>query len=73
MDLRVLWSIAAALLELSGVYLIGNKNRLGFVTAMAGGVIWSYVALARLPAPGLLFVVVPAFFINIRNLIKWSK
>lgn len=66
-------SWVASALELWACVAIGNKNKWGFVLMMLGGLMWMSVAIFHLPATGLLLVVVPAFFINIRNFLKWKK
>jgi len=62
----------AGLLELVGLVIIGNKSRLGFLVNMLGNLLWTFVAI-RTHLYGLLLVVIPAFFINLRNFIKWRK
>jgi len=61
----------AGAIELTGNWVIGNKNRWGFVINMVCCVLWVYVALISSEARGLLLVVIPAFFVNFRNFIKW--
>jgi hypothetical protein len=62
--------IFAGIFELIGNYLIGNKNRFGFLINIVSCCIWIYVAII-FHIYGLLIVVVPAIIINIRNFIKW--
>ena len=62
----------AGALELIASYLIGNKNKLGFILNFMGCATWIYIAICH-SIYGLLLVVVPAMFINVRNYIKWSK
>jgi nicotinamide riboside transporter PnuC len=66
-------SWVASALELWGVWAIGSKNKWGFILNMLGSLLWVAVAVFGLPATGLLLVVVPAVFINIRNFLKWKK
>lgn len=61
----------AAVFELSGAYIIGNKNKLGFILNIIGCSVWIYVSIST-KVYGLLLVVVPAIVINIRNYIKWK-
>lgn len=63
--------IIAGFIELIAAWLVGNKNRLGFVLFILSGIIWSEVAI-RTHIYGLLIVCVPMIFINIRNYIKWG-
>lgn len=58
--------------ELIGSWLVGSKRRLGFLINMACCLTWMVVAVNR-EVYGLLLVVVPVFFINIRNYHRWRK
>jgi hypothetical protein len=62
----------AGIFELCGSWLVGSKNRWGFVANFIGCCLWVWVAFDyRLY--GLLLIVIPALGFNIRNFIKWSK
>lgn len=64
----------AGAFELVSIYMIGNRNRYGFITGIACNVLWIIVAITNLEiAGGLLVVVVPALGLNVRNFIKWGK
>ncbi len=63
----------AAAFELMGAWLVGNKNKYGFVLIFLGCIVWVMVALTRPGVLGLLLVVFPALWINIRNYIKWAE
>lgn len=63
----------AAILELSGGWVVGNKNRWGFMLNLACGIMWVTYVIVSKSTYGLLLVVVPAMGINIRNFIKWGK
>lgn len=62
----------AGLFELLGLYVVGNKNKFGFLFNICGNVLWIYVAF-EYQVYGLLLVVIPALFINFRNYLKWSR
>ena len=62
----------AGLFELFGLYVLGNKKDFGFILNVCGNIIWIIVAF-KMKIYGLLLVVIPAIFINIRNYKKWSK
>ena len=62
----------AGILELSGDWTIGNKKKFGFILKFLCNLAWIYVALTT-KVYGLLIVVVPAVFVNIRNYTKWAK
>ena len=63
----------AGLLELTGLWIVGNKNRVGFIINILCGFTWITYVVVNKTTYGLLIVVVPALFINSRNFIKWSK
>jgi len=65
-------SCFAALFELCGIWLVGNKRRMGFVLNGVACLLWITTALLT-EVTGLLIVAVPALVINIRNFRKWSK
>lgn len=71
--LSFIWSWIASAMELLGVWKVGSKKKIGFILNMIGNLIWIAVAIFNLPAQGLLLVVIPAFFINLRNYIKWYR
>jgi hypothetical protein len=58
--------------ELSGLWLIGSKRRLGFLLNIAGCSLWVAVSL-RSEIYGLLLVVLPAIVVNARNYLAWRK
>lgn len=58
--------------ELLGSWLVGSKRKVGFLINMCCCLTWVFVAINR-EVYGLLLVVVPAFFINIRNYRRWRK
>ncbi len=67
-----IWSWLASAAELTGLWMIGNKKKFGFLISIIGNAIWIAVVLLGLPATGLLLVVVPALIINVRNFFKWK-
>ena len=62
----------AGAFELSGSYTVGNKKKIGFIFNLIGCLMWIIVAFTS-GVYGLLLVVVPASFVNIRNFIKWGN
>jgi len=62
----------AGILELIGLWKVGNKNRKGFLFNIACGLCWVSYVLTSGTTYGLLVIVIPALFINIRNFIKWK-
>lgn len=66
-------SYIAGVLELIGIYILGNKNRYGFLLNIIGNVLWVTVGIMNPGARGLLIVCIPLFFINIINFRKWGN
>lgn len=63
----------AAVFELAGGWIVGNKNRIGFLLLFGCCVAWVlHVTLVR-GSYGLLMVVIPSMLINVRNFIKWRR
>lgn len=62
----------AGVCELIGLWKIGSRLRSGFIWCIICNILWILYCLLSKSTYGLLLVVIPAFFINIRNLIKWS-
>ncbi len=71
MNTNILSYVLSALSLLS-LWLVGNKNKLGFVVGLINQVLWVVYAVS-LKQWGLLGGVVAYTFINIRNLVKWNK
>jgi len=62
----------AAILTLAGVYIIGCKNRWGFIICIFSGIVWCVVAIeAKLY--GIILGYAPLIVINVINFIKWGK
>jgi len=62
----------AAGLALCGVYLVGNRNKLGFLLLMACSIAWAWVAIES-KIYGLLVETTCLFFLNMRGYFKWGK
>jgi hypothetical protein len=60
-------------LELFGSWVTGNKKKWGFLISMMGNIGWVVYVIVTHSTYGLLVVVLPAIFINIRNFVKWHK
>jgi hypothetical protein len=63
---------AAMVLTLLAIYMLGDKQRLGFVVMMAGNVSWVVVGIL---AESLAMILANLVFgaMNVRGLIKWSR
>ena len=66
------FSYLLSIISLVTLWLIGNKNKAGFVLGLLNQVLWIWYAL-MLKQYGLLVGVIAYAAIYIRNLIKWSK
>jgi len=65
--------LIAGLIELAGKWVTGNKSKWGHALNFLCCVIWIAYVLKNKQTYGILFIVVPALFINVRNFIKWDK
>ena len=66
------FSYLLSIISLVTLWLIGNKNKAGFVLGLLNQVLWIWYAL-MLKQYGLLVGVIAYAVIYIRNLIKWNK
>lgn len=63
----------AALLDLLQLYLLGLKNKYGFVVGAMANIAWiTYMFLSN-STYGLLLITIPAFILNIINFYKWKN
>jgi len=62
----------AGILDLLGIWKVGSKKKIGFLIFILSEVLWTYIAF-KYELYGLLLVVWPAFFINLRNYRKWKR
>jgi len=62
----------ATVLEVIGVWKVGNKSRWGFVYLLICNLAWILVAY-QTKLYGMLTMMIIFVFINIRNFIKWSN
>jgi len=65
--------LIAGAIELAGKWVTGNKSKWGHALNFLCCVIWIAYVLIHKQTYGLLFIVVPALVINVRNFIKWHK
>ncbi len=64
--------VFAALSELLAIWLIGSKNRAGFLTGLVGNGLWVlYVGLSK-SAWGLLLICPAAAILNARGWLLWK-
>lgn len=62
----------AGLIELFAKYMVGCKDKWGFIIHIVSSILWSYVAL-KTEIYGLLIVTIPAMGMNLWNFWKWHN
>ena len=63
----------AGITELLGLWVVGNKKSYGFIINLVCNILWIIFVLANKTTYGLLLVVIPAIFINVRNYLHWRR
>ena len=64
--------LIAGALELLGLWLLGNKQRLGFLVSLSGNILWITFVLVSKQSWGLLLVCPVALILNLRGWKKWG-
>ncbi|MFV5689737.1 hypothetical protein [Flavobacterium sp. ZT3R25] len=59
--------------SLLAVYLIGNKNRIGFASFMLANALWIYLGIFRMQSFGISIGNVFFLIMNFRAYLKWKK
>lgn len=62
----------AMLLGIAGIWIVGSKNRWGFVLCAASQVIWAGLGVWK-GLYGLTCVAIPVIVIHGRNWFKWGR
>ena len=65
-------SFIAGFLELIAAYILGNKNKLGWLLDIVVDFIWIYLGFLYKEIIGIWIVCVPGLVISVRNYILWS-
>lgn len=65
------WLAMAA--SLLAVYLMGNKNRLGFISYILANALWIYLGIFRMQSFGISIGNIFFLFMNVRGYLKWKK
>jgi hypothetical protein len=55
--------------SLLAVYLIGNKNRIGFISYILANALWIYLGVFKMQSFGISFFLI----MNLRGYLKWKK
>jgi len=66
-------SFVAAAFELTAIFLLGKKIRVGWLIALGGSVSWIVYSLLTHSAFGLIMVCSIAFFLNIKGYFNWKQ
>jgi nicotinamide riboside transporter PnuC len=65
------WLAMAA--SLLAVYLIGNKNRIGFISYILANALWIYLGVFKMQSFGISVGNVFFLMMNLRGFLKWKK
>lgn len=65
--------VLAAIAELFAIYLIGKKNKNGFLFGLIGNILWITYSLLTYSAFGLIFISTIAFTLNIKGFRLWKQ
>lgn len=60
-------------LSLLAVYLLGNKNRWGFISFIVANFIWLYVGMFMMQSYGIALGNFVFLILNTRGLYEWNK
>jgi hypothetical protein len=59
--------------SLFAFYLIGNKNRIGFISYILANALWIYLGVFKMQSFGISVGNVFFFMMNLRGFLKWKK
>jgi hypothetical protein len=63
----------AMALSLLAVYLLGNKNRIGFVSFVTANTLWVYLGIALIGSYGIAVGNFVFLIMNVRGFLKWKS
>lgn len=66
-------SYVVALITCLGFYLVGRKNKYGFLVTFFNEFLWAYWIIITPGAKGIFIVCVAMAVISLRNYIRWSR
>jgi len=64
------WMAMAA--SLFAVYLMGNKNRMGFLSYITANALWIYLGVFKMQSLGISVGNIFFLFMNLRGYLKWK-
>ncbi len=59
--------------SLLAVYLIGNKNRIGFISYILANALWIYLGVFKMQSFGISIGNIFFLIMNLRGYLKWKK
>ncbi len=59
--------------SLLAVYLMGNKNRFGFISYMLANALWIYLGVFKMQSYGITIGNIFFLAMNLRGYLKWKK
>lgn len=59
--------------SLFAVYLIGNKNRIGFISYVLANALWIYLGVFKMQSFGISIGNIFFLIMNLRGYLKWKK
>lgn len=59
--------------SLFAVYLIGNKNRIGFISYILANALWIYLGVFKMQSFGISVGNIFFLMMNLRGFLKWKK
>ena len=66
-------TLLASICELIGIYLLGKKNKLGFISNILGDILWIIYTLVTGNAIGIMLVCTIALILNTKGYRKWKR
>jgi fatty-acid desaturase len=64
---------AAMILSLLAVYLLGNKNKLGFISFSMANMVWIFLGFFFMNSLGIAIGNIVFLIMNVRGFISWNK
>ena len=66
-------SVIAGIVELLAAYIIGNKQKIGWLLEIVADIIWIYLGWVHKEIIGVWIICFPDLIISTRNYLKWEK
>ena len=66
-------SVIAGIVELLAAYIIGNKQKIGWLLEIVADIIWIYLGWIHKEIIGVWIICFPDLIISTRNYLIWEK